>query len=353
MLRFPVLLLFILRCIHSVPAQINLVEPHFAFESGLEYDAAIPSPETFLGYQLGEDFTLYAHVEAYLKKLAESSNRVSIDTYGETYEGRKLYRLAITSADNQGRLEELRQQNLRLSDPAALGREEAEQLIPELPVFISFSYNIHGNEASSTEAAMQVAYRLAAATDEATEELLGKSMVILYPCINPDGRDRYVYWYKGMRRSVIGKEPRDLEHYAPWPNGRTNHYWFDVNRDWVWGVHPESRGLTREYQRWMPHLHTDYHEMGYNNNYFTMPGTTPRNKLLPDAYEPLTDTIGRANASAFDQNKISYFTREGYDFFYPGYGSSYPSVMGAVGMLTEQGGIAGETAAGHDADQRH
>ena len=147
-----------------------------------------------------------------------------------------------------------------------------------------------------------------------------------------------------MRRHVTGKEPRDLEHYAPWPNGRTNHYWFDLNRDWVWGVHPESRGHTREYQRWMPHLHADYHEMGYNNNYFTMPGTTPRNKLLPDAYEPLTDTIGQANAAAFDQNKISYFTREAFDFFYPGYGSSYPSVMGAIGMLTEQGGIAGGVA---------
>jgi len=328
----------------ALPAQVNLVEPHFAFEPGLEYDASVPSPESFLGYRLGEAFTLYAHAEAYLKKLAEASGRVAIGTYGETYEGRRLYRLAITSAANQARLEELRQQNLRLAGPDSLSRGEAEALIRSLPVLISFSYNIHGNEPSSTEAAMQVAYRLAAATDEATEKLLSECIVIMYPCINPDGRDRYVYWYQGMRRNVIGKEPRDLEHYAPWPNGRTNHYWFDINRDWVWGVHPESRGHTQEYQRWMPHLHADYHEMGYNNNYFTMPGTTPRNKLLPDAYEPLTDTIGRANAAAFDQNKIAYFTREAYDFFYPSYGSSYPSVMGAVGMLTEQGGIAGGLA---------
>ena len=148
-----------------------------------------------------------------------------------------------------------------------------------------------------------------------------------------------MYWYNGSQRTVPATSPRDFEHYAPWPNGRTNHYWFDLNRDWVWGVHPESRGQTTEYQRWMPHLHTDYHEMGYNSNYFTMPGTTPRNKLLPDNYEPLSDTIGMANVAMFDKHKLNYFTREAFDFFYPGYGSSYPSVMGAIGMLTEQGGI--------------
>ncbi len=339
-----VFLFFLLVSLNTGAAQPKLLDSRFAFEPGLSYDPGITSPKDYLGYELGEAFTLYAHVEGYLKTLAEASGKVALQQYGETYEGRKLYTLVISSAENQARLEEIRQQNLRLSGREGISSDEAEELIRTLPVFISFSYNIHGNEASSTEAAMQVAYRLAAATDEETQNLLRSAIIVMYPCINADGRDRYVYWYKSMRRNVIADEPRDLEHYAPWPNGRTNHYWFDLNRDWIWGVHPESRGHTREYQRWMPHLHTDYHEMGYNNNYFTMPGTTPRNKLLPDAYEPLTDTIGQANAAAFDRHHISYFTREAFDFFYPSYGSSYPSVMGAIGMLTEQGGIAGGLA---------
>jgi hypothetical protein len=147
-----------------------------------------------------------------------------------------------------------------------------------------------------------------------------------------------------MQRNLLATEAYDLEHDAPWPNGRTNHYWFDLNRDWVWLVHPESRGHISVYQQWMPQVHVDYHEQGYNNNYFTAPGTTPRNLTLPDQYEALSDTFGMANVRAFDQNQISYFTREAFDFFYPGYGSSYPTVMGAIGMLVEQGGIGGGRA---------
>lgn len=322
--------------------QNALLSDRFLFEEDLAYDSSIPSPSQFLGYELGEELTLYAHVEQYLLKIAELSDRVAIHEYAETYEGRKLYRMAVSSEDNMRKIEELRMNNLKIMDP--VNHPNAGNFIDNAPVFMSFSYNIHGNETSSTEAAMQVLYRLAAANDSETMNLLSKAVTILYPCINADGRDRYVYWYKGSKRSVLGKEQRDLEHYAPFPNGRTNHYWFDLNRDWIWGVHPESRGHTEEYLKWMPHLHTDYHEMGYNSNYFTMPGTTPRNKLLPDDYEQLSDTIGQANIEAFNEYKVNYYTRESFDFFYPGYGSSYPSVMGAIGMLVEQGGISGGRA---------
>ncbi|MEM9822666.1 MAG: M14 family zinc carboxypeptidase, partial [Bacteroidota bacterium] len=305
---------------------------------------AISSPEKHFGYALGAEYTVYAHVVDYIKTLAAQSDRVSINQYGTTYEGRPLYNLVISSAENSKRLDQLQEDNLRLVNSASLSAQKAEQLMETLPVFTSISYNIHGNEASPTPAALQVAYCLAAATDAFTQELLDQTVVILYICINPDGRDRYIHWYKSVQRNVLGFEPRDLEHYAPWPNGRTNHYWFDLNRDWIWGIHPESRGHTAVYQRWMPQVHVDYHEQGYNSNYFTAPGTTPRNLLLPEGYEALSDTFGRANIAAFDQNKISYATREAFDFFYPGYGSSYPSVMGAIGMLTEQGGIAGGRA---------
>ena len=319
-------------------AQVDLLPDHLNFDPELTYDPNIPSPETHLGYQLGEHFTLYAHVVDYFKTLEQTSDKLILNKYGETYEGRSLYNVVITSSENQGKLEQIRQAHLALVGNTTTNAYQQVD-ISKQPVFTSMSYNIHGNEASSTEAVMQVAYRLVAAQDATTKNILDNSVIILYLCINPDGRDRYVYWYKTVERNQPGIAPEDLEHFAPWPNGRTNHYWFDLNRDWIWGVHPESRGHTAEYQRWMPQVHVDYHEQGYNSNYFTMPGTTPRNKLLPDNYEALSDTFGMANVAAFDRHQLNYFTREAFDFFYPGYGSSYPSTMGAIGMLTEQGGI--------------
>ncbi|MDH5610352.1 MAG: M14 family metallopeptidase, partial [Cyclobacteriaceae bacterium] len=318
-------------------AQPTVVDTRrFAFEPDLSYLPGIQSPKEYLGYELGEAFTVYAKVEAYFKQLAEASPRVIYHEYGETYEGRPLINLVISSEENIQKIDQL--QNTHLSLQTASG-SQAQDIINNQPVFMSFSYNIHGNEASSTEAAMQVAYRLAAATDQTILDVLKKEVIVLYICINPDGRDRYVYWYKTTKR--IGRpaeEPRDMEHYEPWPGGRTNHYWFDVNRDWVWGVHPETRGLANEFQNWMPQAHVDCHEQGYNSNYFTGPGTTPRNKLLPESYEPWSKVFGDANIAEFDKHQINYFTRDAFDFFYPGYGSSYPSVMGGIGMLVEQGG---------------
>ena len=331
--------------------QADLNPERFAFEPELAYNEDIQSPSEFLGYELGESFTLYANATAYFQYLAQSSDRVVMKSYGETYEGRKLYTVVISSPQNLANIDELKAANLELGDPRTISAGRAEDIIRDKPVFVSYSYNIHGNEASGTEAALQVSYRFAAAEDQETEDVLDNSVLIFYVCINPDGRDRYVYWYEGMKRSVTGIQPRDIDHYAPWPNGRTNHYWFDLNRDWIWGIHPESRGHTGEYVSWMPQVHTDYHEQGYNANYFTVPGTTPRNLLLPDHYEPLADTIGKANIAAFDEHRINYFTREAFDFFYPGYGSSYPSVMNAIGMLTEQGGIAAGRAVTTDDGQ--
>ena len=322
-----------------VSAQVDLTPNRFALEPELNYNPNIPSPAQVLGYELGERFTEYAATVAYMKQLANVSDRITLGNYGETYEGRPLIYLVITSPKNQQNIEQIRLNNLKLADPINTSEAEAAEIRKNHPVVVSYSYNIHGNEAASTEAAHQVAYRLAAATDAATADLLDNLVFIMYPCINPDGRSRYVSWYNSMARNVVGIEQKDLEHYAPWPNGRTNHYWFDLNRDWIWGIHPEMRGVTKVYQEWMPQVHTDYHEQGYNSNYFTMPSPAPRNKILPDRYEALSDTFGMANIAAFDRHKIGYFTRENFDLFYPGYGSSYPSVMGAIGMLVEQGGI--------------
>lgn len=317
------------------PDQTSLVTPRFAFSPEGNYDAAIPAPADFLGYELGTQFTFYADVVAYIKALADASDRVTLHEYGHTHEGRKLHYLVITTLENQSRIEEIRQNNLRLAHDQ---NGDASLLIAQQPVITWLSYNVHGNEPSSTEAAMQVAYRLAAGQDAAVTDLLDDTVVIIDPAINPDGRDRYVYWYRSMQGTPLRTDAMDLEHDEPWPGGRTNHYWFDLNRDWAWLVHPESQGRIAAYQRWLPQVHVDYHEQGFNANYFTMPGTTPRNLLLPDDYEQWSDAFGRGNIAAFDQHQISYATREAFDFFYPGYGSSYPSTMGAIGMLTEQGG---------------
>jgi hypothetical protein len=338
-----VIVLFFLFCsfsgLFSQKEWMNL--ERFSFEPGLAVNQNIPTPASFLGYELGEQSTYYSSIENYIKDLSKQSNRLKLVEYGKTYENRSLYLLVFSSPENLANLERIRTNHLKLM---TANDAQAKDIMEKDPVFLSLSYNIHGNETSTSEAALQVAYRLAAATDEATNQLLQNSVIQIYVCINPDGRERYIQWYNSVRRKQLATSKNDLEHYEPAPNGRSNHYWFDVNRDWSWGIHPETRNLTTEYQKWMPQIHVDHHEQGYNSNYFTMPGTTPRNKILPPTYEAWSDTFGRANIAAFNKNDISYFTREAFDFFYPGYGSSYPSIMGAIAMLTEQGGIAGGRA---------
>ena len=310
-------------------------QDRFEFDSSLNYDDSVPSPASFLGFEHGEKFTFHAHMLDYFEALAEASDRVSLHEYGRTHEGRRLVYAVITSTQNQGRIEEIRTNNLRLADPSD---SEAMGLVEGQPLIHWMSYNVHGNEPSGTEAAMQVSYRLAAAQDEETMSMLDNMVVVIDPCLNPDGRDRYTYWYTSMHSKLLNTNADDLEHSEPWPGGRTNHYWFDLNRDWVWLVHPESQGRIKVYQEWMPQVHIDYHEQGFNNNYFTHPGTTPRNLNLPDAYNAWEEAYGKGDAEAFDEYQISYFARERFDFYYPGYGSSYPSLMGSIGMLREQGG---------------
>jgi hypothetical protein len=337
-----ILLLHIFLYSIMLSAQTDIYE-RLPITTGTKAD--LPSPAEFLGYELGKRFTEYARSVEYFKMLAEKSDRIDIQKYGATYEARPLLMLTISSLENMARIDEIKaNQQTLVARTQVQGKDKEEVNLDRHPVVNSYSYNIHGNEASSTEAAMQVAWELATTTDPALLDALQKTVNLLFVCINPDGRDRYVYWANSVARQTGGEEPRDLEHYAPWPNGRTNHYWFDLNRDWVWGVHPESRGHTAAYQEWMPQVHTDYHEQGYDANYFTVPGTTPRNLLLPDAYEGWADTFGRANIAEFNKKGLTYFTRDRFDFYYPSYGSSYPSVMGAIGMLTEQGGIGGHRA---------
>ncbi len=303
----------------------------FTFDDELKYANDVLSPAEFLGYELGQEYTHHYQVVDYFEYLSANSDRIQVQEYGSTHEGRSLIYATISSATNMSNLAQIKEKNKQLAS------HEIEP-DPEMPVVVWMSYNVHGNEPSSSESAMQAAYRMVAAEDNQTVTWRAESVVIIDPMLNPDGRDRYVTWYKSSQTHVINADVNDLEHDEIWPGGRTNHYWFDLNRDWVWLVHPESQGRIKVYQEWMPQVHMDFHEQGADNNYFLMPGTTPRNYELPRSYEDYADAFGRGAVKRFDKAQVNYFTREAFDFFYPGYGSSYPSVMGGIGMLAEQGG---------------
>lgn len=328
------ILLFTLLGLFAFNAQAQIEEAieRFQFDPDVSYDASITSPKDYLGYELGAEYTFHHQVMGYLRLLAEESDKITIHEYARTYEGRDLNYAIITSEENHANLEEIKQANLNLAN------NPENTTIGDNPIVVWMSYNVHGNEPSSSESAMQTAYRLVAGSNTETSNWLNNAVVIIDPMLNPDGRDRYVYWYKSSQANILNTNAEDLEHDEIWPGGRTNHYWFDLNRDWVWLVHPESRGRIAVYQEWMPQVHIDFHEQGFNNNYFTMPGTTPRNHELPEDYEYWADVFGRGAIEEFDKAQVNFETRERFDFFYPGYGSSYPSIMGGIGMLAEQGG---------------
>ena len=322
----------------SISISNSIAQQRFDFDSHLSYNPEIESPKDFLGYKPGQRFTPHHKVLDYFSYLADITDKMTMNKYAETYEHRSLYYTVITSESNQRDIDEIRKDNVRLAHPDSLNNTMADLLTANQPVIVWLSYNVHGNEPSGSEAAMQTAYRLVAAKDKKTQAMLNETVVIIDPMLNPDGRERYVQYYKMAESKILNSDPYDLEHDEPWPGGRTNHYWFDLNRDWTWLVHPESRGRIQAYQQWLPQVHLDLHEQGFNNNYFTMPGTTPRNHLLPDGYRSWAKAFGDGVIKEFDKHQVNYATREAFDFFYPGYGSSYPSLMGGIGMLAEQGG---------------
>lgn len=289
------------------------------------------SPEAFLGYALGERFTPHHRIEAYVRHVAEAApERVRVETYGQTYEGRPLLVAYVTSQRNLARLEAIRESNLAL---AGLG---AAPVLPDAPAVVWLSYNVHGNEAVSSEAALEVLYRLA--TEPTAQRLLEETVVILDPNLNPDGRDRYVHWFTQTVGARPNPAPEAREHREPWPGGRPNHYLFDLNRDWAWGTQAETRQRAALYRRWMPHVHADFHEQGVDEPYYFAPAAEPFHEAITPWQRELQTRIGRRNAATFDADGRLYFTRERFDLFYPSYGDTWPTFNGAVGMTYEQGG---------------
>ncbi len=307
-----------------------------------ELDPSVPSPAEILGYPLGTRFTGHRQILDYLHRLADASPRVTMWQYGESYEGRPLTLVAISTPENLARLEALRTEHLRLADPRGMDGAELERVEGEVPVVVWLAYGVHGNESSSSEAAMAAAYTFAAAGGD-WPELLAGTVILIDPLVNPDGRERYVSFYEQARGRVPDPDPAAAEHREPWPGGRQNHYLIDLNRDWSWASQRETRARLAEYRKWEPQVYADYHEMFSESSYFFPPPAEPVNPLLDRHTVAWLKVFGRANGAAFDRQGWPYYKGETFDLYYPGYGDSYPGFRGAVGMTYE---VAGHGRAG-------
>ncbi|MGB0789471.1 MAG: M14 family zinc carboxypeptidase, partial [Marinirhabdus sp.] len=303
------------------------------------FDTNIPSPEAFLGYPVGQQHTRHDMIVAYFQELADLSDKASLMVYGKTHENRKLVILTVTAPENFQNLETIKSEHLKFVDPAAPVTNYGE-----VPVFVQLGYNVHGNEPSSSEAALLTAYTLVASQSPAVQSYLKNSIVFIDPTINPDGRDRHTQWANQFKGSPLVSDGIDAEHNEAWPRGRTNHYWFDLNRDWLLAVHPESQGKLKWYHEWYPNVVTDFHEMGSNSTYFFEPMKPigSQDPIMPkENYEDLNDLFATYYEKELNKIGSFYFTKEAFDGTYPGYGSSYPDLQGALALLFEQASSRG------------
>lgn len=308
--------------------------------------AQSPSPDEFLGYPLGTKFTPHYRVVEYFKKVASTSKNMQLQSYGKSYEGKELLLAVVSSKENMDRLEELRKNNLSLANAEKKATNLAKQ-----PAILWLSYNVHGNEANSTETAMKVLYTLAEAKDANIKDWLKNTIVIIDPCLNPDGRDRYVTNFNMVAGKVPNPDPTSREHSEPWPGGRPNHYYFDLNRDWAWQTQVETQQRMVAYHKWMPQVHVDFHEQSYNEPYYFAPAAEPVHQDVTPWQREFQVIVGKNNAKYFDENGWQYFTKERFDLLYPSYGDTYPLYNGAIGMTYEQGGIrAGLAVITNDGD---
>ena len=303
-----------------------------------KYDPSITVPEAFFGFQVGEWHLPHERLTAYMYELARESDRVTLMEYARTYENRPLLVLTITTSDNHHQLETIRERHLILSDP----QRSTELSLANMPAVVYMGYSVHGNEASGSNAAALIAYHLAAALDSSLEKILSETIVLLDPSLNPDGLSRFAQWANMHRGRQLVADPAHREHSEVWPRGRTNHYWFDLNRDWLLAQHPESQGRLEVFHHWRPNVLTDHHEMGKDRTFFFQPGVPSRNNpLTPLRTVELTESIAIHHANALDRLGSLYFTKERYDDFYMGKGSTYPDLNGAVGILFEQASVRG------------
>jgi hypothetical protein len=291
----------------------------------------VKRPEEFLGYKLGERFTLHYRMVEYFRHVDESMPNIKVVDYGTTYEQRPLIYAVIASPENFRKIEDIRLDNLKR---AGVMTGTPASRVP----IVWLSYNVHGNESSSMEAAMWTLYELANTSNTRTQEWLKNTVVIMDPCMNPDGRDRYAHFYSQFANTPANPDLDALEHHEPWPGGRFNHYLFDLNRDWAWLTQKESQQRVKLYNEWLPQIHVDFHEQGHNSPYYFAPAAEPFHEVISPWQREFQTMIGKNNAKYFDKEGWLYFTKEYFDLFYPGYGDTYPTYSGAIGMTYEQAG---------------
>lgn len=305
-----------------------------------QYNVEVTTPTQALGATVGEWHVRHDQIAHYMQVLASQSDRVSLVETGRTHENRPLYLLAFSSPENQKNLATIQTKHIQ-----NLGQSNDKND----PLIIWMGYSVHGDEPSGANAALLIAYYLAAGQSELIDQLLSDNIVLLDPSLNPDGLSRFAQWANMHKSKNLVADPNNREHQQAWPSGRTNHYWFDLNRDWLLLTHPESRARIKQFQQWRPHVLTDFHEMGTNSTYFFQPGISSRkNPWTPLKNVELTAALGDFHAAALNDSKQLYFTQESYDDFYYGKGSTYPDVHGSIGILFEQA-----SSRGHLQDSDH
>lgn len=299
------------------------------------YNKNIPTPKEVLGHEVGEWHVTHDKLVEYMKALATVSDRIALENRGTTYEGRPLLLLTITAPENHRNLEKIRKRHILATDDSSIDRSNA-------PIVVYQGFSIHGNESSGSNAALAAAYYLAASNKSSTLELLNNTVILFDPSLNPDGLQRFAYWVNTNKSKNINPDPNDREYTEVWPRGRTNHYWFDMNRDWLPVQLPESKVRIETFHKWLPNILTDHHEMGSNSTFFFQPGIPSRtHPLTPKMNQDLTSEIATYHAKALDKIGSQYYSGESFDDFYYGKGSTFPDINGSIGILFEQGSSRG------------
>ena len=332
MKKLLVLALFTLASMPSISQELEYYLPQ-----DISYDQNISRPEAIIGHQVGEWHVTHDKLVQYMITLASESERISIEDRGKTFEGRPILLLTITSPTNHENIEAIREQHIRLTE-----EDLSSSALNQMPVILYQGFSIHGNEPSGSNAALAYAYYLAAAQGPGIEAALENSVILLDPSYNPDGLQRFAYWANSNKSIHLNPDNNEREYHEVWPGGRTNHYWFDLNRDWLPVQLPESRARVKTFQDWLPNVLTDHHEMGTNSTFFFQPGVPSRvHPLTPRENQVLTAEISKFHAEYLNKIGSLYFTEERYDDYYYGKGSTYPDVNGGIGILFEQASSRG------------
>ena len=327
-------LFFILAPIFCLNAQVQL---DYYLNDMSQYNSSIPTPESVIGHQVGEFHVSHDKLSHYVQELSKSSKRVKLVERGKTYENRTSWLMIITSESNHSNLEEIRQQHLRLSDSKNIDIDTSN-----MPIVVYQGFSVHGDEPSGSNASLLLMYHLLASDSEETKELLDNTVILLDPSFNPDGLQRFSQWANMNKNQSLNPDPSDREYNQYWPRGRTNHYWFDLNRDMLPNQLPETNAKIETYTKWMPNILTDHHEMGTNSSFFFQPGVPERkNPLISDLNQALTKEIGTYHEDALNKIGSLYYSEESYDDFFFGKASTYPDANGSIGILFEQGSSRG------------